>query len=712
MNILILDHYDSFTMNLAHLLAKIVGCMPVIHAHDDPLLTLELIDAFDCIILSPGPGQPAHPEDFAFSRSVLAHYTKPLLGVCLGFQGLCLHEGASIVRVPPAHGRLSAIHHDHSLLFNGLPDPWPVVRYHSLAVEQLPDSLQAHAYTTEGILMAVSHRHLPRWGVQFHPESIATVNGERLLQNFLHVGRHQSLASPAQLNIIPAPSLPVAASRPPLCLRHQQIPLPQPAASIFQRLYSQSSTAFWLDSPAGTGQAQRFSIMGDASGPFCLSVRYEQATRTLWQCRLQDSSVPEQQQQLPPHTSFLEWMDQQSPVLHLSDTQKCTLTCDFYLGWVGYLGYEMHQEIVASANTPPPEMVMAMPSAAPDAQWIWCDRALIIDHECQTLDILWAEDPQQPDHRWAQEVSQRLHDLPALPEHPPLVPPPLLHHLRLRHDQAHYLQLIQQAQDTLRAGDSYELCLTNQILAECNADPLCLYLQLRQLTGVPYAAYLRFADTHLLCASPEQFIRRQCNGRLSSSPIKGTRPRHPDPLQDQHLAQELSLSLKDRAENLMIVDLVRHDLGHCCIPGSIQVPQLQTVQSFPHVHQMISRIEGQSIPGLSPWKILGHLFPGGSMTGAPKRRSIERLHQLESSPRGIYSGCLGYISSQGCMNLNIIIRTLIVHQQSLSYGIGGAITIDSDPHAEFQETLVKAKPFLRLFALEPAAIAGVAHGCP
>lgn len=257
-----------------------------------------------------------------------------------------------------------------------------------------------------------------------------------------------------------------------------------------------------------------------------------------------------------------------------------------------------------------------------------------------------------------------------------------------------YRRAMQRVLDYIHAGDCYQVNLAQRFSAEFEGDPWHAYRALRSVAAAPFSAYIdRGKHDAVLCLSPERFISLHGN-RVETSPIKGTRPRHKNSDKDAIIADSLRLSDKDRAENLMIVDLLRNDLGRSCIPGSIAVENLFEVQSFPTVHHLVSTIRGQLRPQLGAFELLRDSFPGGSITGAPKRRSMEIIAELEPDPRDIYCGSIVYVSADGRMDSNIAIRSLQMRRgQVLCWG-GGGIVADSQWELEYQETFDKVGKFL------------------
>ncbi len=247
----------------------------------------------------------------------------------------------------------------------------------------------------------------------------------------------------------------------------------------------------------------------------------------------------------------------------------------------------------------------------------------------------------------------------------------------------------------LQAGDCYQVNLAQRFSAPATGDALGAYLVLRQLGAAPYSAFLNLPQAQILCASPECFLTVQ-RGQVTTRPIKGTRPRSGDEQQDRRLAEELRSHPKDRAENLMIVDLLRNDLGKSCAAGSVRVPQLFEVESFANVHHLVSTVEGRLAPGRDALDVLRDCFPGGSITGAPKLRAMQIIEQLEPHRRGVYCGAIGYIGFDGNMDTNIAIRTLVYNHGEIRCWAGGGIVADSGMEAEYQETLDKASAMLAL----------------
>lgn len=258
-----------------------------------------------------------------------------------------------------------------------------------------------------------------------------------------------------------------------------------------------------------------------------------------------------------------------------------------------------------------------------------------------------------------------------------------------------YRQAFDAVQKYLHDGDCYQVNLAQRYSVHAEGDAFAAYLELRRLSPAPYSAFLDWPKVQVLCASPERFLQVQ-QGRVETMPIKGTRPRSSDAAEDLRLADELCRHPKDRAENLMIVDLLRNDLSKSCEPGSVRTPKLFEVESFSNVHHLVSTVEGKLKAGCDAIDVLQSCFPGGSITGAPKQRAIEIIEELEPQRRGVYCGAIGYIGHDGNMDTNIAIRTLVYSGNEIRCWAGGGIVADSQCDAEYQETLDKASAMLEL----------------
>jgi para-aminobenzoate synthetase component 1 len=265
--------------------------------------------------------------------------------------------------------------------------------------------------------------------------------------------------------------------------------------------------------------------------------------------------------------------------------------------------------------------------------------------------------------------------------------------LELRSSFTHpgYVAGVSRVRDYILAGDIFQANLSQRFEAPLEEDPWALYRRLRTGNAAPFAAFLDFPGVTVLSASPERFVSVDEAGHVETRPIKGTRPRGVGPEHDAALGQALTESAKDRAENLMIVDLMRNDLSRVCLPGSVRVQELFALERYATVHHLVSTVAGRLAPGVDALELLRATFPGGSITGAPKLRAMEIIAELESSARGVYCGSIGYLSVTGALDTSIAIRTAVVRDGRIYFSAGGGIIADSDPEQEYRETLDKAR---------------------
>ena len=260
-----------------------------------------------------------------------------------------------------------------------------------------------------------------------------------------------------------------------------------------------------------------------------------------------------------------------------------------------------------------------------------------------------------------------------------------------------YKEKFMSVKNYIESGDCYQVNLAQRFSAKVNGRPWDGYKKLRAINPSPFSAFINIPEFSILSASPERFLQVRKN-YVETKPIKGTRPRSSDPKEDQRLQQELSTSVKDQAENVMIVDLLRNDLSKCCVSNSVKVPGLFEIESFPTVHHLVSTVTGKLPEESSPLYLLRACFPGGSITGAPKIRAMQIIEELEPHRRALYCGSIAYIGFNGDMDSNIAIRTLIQKDQQVYFYAGGGLVWDSDADAEFQETFDKAAAMFKLLA--------------
>jgi para-aminobenzoate synthetase len=353
---------------------------------------------------------------------------------------------------------------------------------------------------------------------------------------------------------------------------------------------------------------------------------------------------------------------------------------------VGYFGYELKAECGGKLNHS---------STLPDAIFLLADRMIAIDHQEQTIYLLCLIRPGQTAsaENWFETIKHQIDHLPPLLSViPQKKETPII--FRLSRSEKTYLDDIEKCLQEIYEGETYQVCLTNQIHADTTVDPLEFYRLLRRINPAPYAAFLRFGDVGIACSSPERFLQIDRQGWVETKPIKGTLPRGKTPQEDFILRDRLQNSEKDRAENLMIVDLLRNDLGRVCKVGTVHVSKLMAVETYATVHQLVTTIRGQLRDNMSAVDCIRNAFPGGSMTGAPKLRTMEIIDRLEQEARGVYSGSIGFLGLNGSANLNIVIRTAVMTAQQTSIGIGGGIVALSHPRMEFEETMLKAKALI------------------
>ena len=357
----------------------------------------------------------------------------------------------------------------------------------------------------------------------------------------------------------------------------------------------------------------------------------------------------------------------------------------FRLGYVGWLGYELRAETMGVSTT--------HTSRYPDAAFLTIERALAFDHAARTVTLLALDDAEG----YRDEVLRRLSSDEVARPNPVAgsAPTPTW-----AYPDATYLDMIAECQRAITEGDAYQLCLTTEARVDVHPDPLATYLALRASSPTHHGALLRAGRTSVLSASPEQFLSVTPDGAVTTSPIKGTRPRGETEAGDWRLREQLVSSDKERAENLMIVDLMRNDIARVSKVGSVAVTSLMAVESYAQVHQLVSTVRGELAEGMTGVDAIAACFPAGSMTGAPKRSATDILDRIEDRARGIYAGAFGYVGFDGTIDLAMVIRSIILDPDGATIGTGGGITALSVPAEELAEAHLKAAALLGVLGVK------------
>lgn len=827
LQILIVDCYDSFTFNLVQLVQECATLPPFVVHPDTPFAEVEaLLPLCDGIVLGPGPGRPECEADFGICARLLLQDDIPVLGVCLGLQGLAHVMGGKIVHASvPMHGRLAtivqtapeaaALAPKDTLLFRGLPASFLMVLYNSLVAcpDSLPPSLRCTATSAEsGHIMALEYtspnpsRFVHKHAVQFHPESICSQpHGRVIIENFLNHAcrpprcRRDDVADAAAVkasthaveNISTVP--PHLSETVPASAAVHLTPLVAAldfvdSAAAFDALFAGGDASFWLDSSRVAPGFSRFAFMGDGAGSLARQFHFRCADRSLhtfarapltlgvaeseaasdsarvgW-TRVGHVSLPDSEDFFDEVQSVIDafildaarsvHVSPSSESASLLDAPPPPFEFDFVGGLVGFLGYELRSETnpdrgksPSAANARPASDAQRSAWASssesaiqqhyadqPDACLMFVDRFLVFDYQLKKVHAISLVPTADRDSwsgalTWLNHVSARLLGISDSPSVSSVdagasVSAATANHtdFHMHMDKTDYHHAIDACLQQIRDGESYELCLTNQFFSTARPDPCALFARLRASNPVPYAALLNFqwpsaaeqdncnsasttSTLSVVCSSPERFLTIDQHGTIESKPIKGTQPRGRDAAEDEALRAQLACSEKDRAENLMIVDLVRNDLGRVCDTGSVHVPRLMSIESYATVHQLVSTVAGRLRSDVRAAAAVRAAFPPGSMTGAPKVRAMRILEGLErAQPRGVYSGCLGWFSlAGGACDLAVVIRTAVVTRHGTSLGAGGAIVYQSSREEEFEEVLLKTKAVA-------SAIAHVAGG--
>ncbi|KIJ54298.1 hypothetical protein M422DRAFT_241547 [Sphaerobolus stellatus SS14] len=755
--VLFIDSYDSFTHNLAHLLRRTIPSCQIHLIHNNTLTLAQLrpfLSCFHAIVIGPGPGHPANPADVGLIPDLWKLKEDdllPIFGVCLGFQSLGLACGGRVRRMKVVkHGMISRVEHEGFDLFEGVGEgAVEATRYHSLCVdlpdgeEMIPLAWADDKHENGRVLMGGRHKTKPFWGVQYHPESVCSSRGggEDVIRNFWRLACEWSNERQRMVQGLPLPPwMPEVLRRtwpqtralnPPDSKAHSEttskgnvsyvavnypaMPIPQVCEALGVALLPDSSDFVLLDSAATT--SGRFSIIGSLRPDKTLSVRYTlpEAYITLRSGYGRDSSI--EKAVLPGETSIWAWL---AAFMRERAVGGGCADVPFWGGFVGYLSYEAG---VVGLDVPLKHREAgATRTRHPDVNLVFVERSVVYDAE---RGVAYVQSILPGDEEWIQDVSRRLEGLrdekhateaeaPRRTFTSHLTSPP----------QEVYVPRVEECKEHLAVGSSYELCLTAQstlrISMPGRTTSWDLYKQLRSSNPAPHAAYLRLGPTTVLCSSPERFLKWDRHGRCELRPIKGTLRKvvvdeegKKRVMRREDAEELLGRNVKERAENLMIVDLVRHDLGGVIdAPDGVSVERLMVIEEYETVWQMVSVISGSVRADGGGWEVLRRSLPPGSMTGAPKKRSVEILQDIEGEERGIYSGVLGYWCVGGGGDWAVVIRTCFryddgthlngegMREEEWRLGAGGAITALSESVGEWEEMGVKLSSVGRGFGVE------------
>ncbi|KAL7271952.1 para-aminobenzoate synthase, (PABA) [Rhizina undulata] len=755
--ILLIDAYDSFSNNLSVLLSTSIpnATIHIIHI-DTPFTSLSsllpYLPSFDFLVVGPGPGSPANTKDVGIVQdlwTLSSEHTLPIFGVCLGLQSMVLAFSGKVEKMRVVkHGSISSVIHNGRDLFANVGEV-NAVRYHSLhAIPAENGEIEPLAWTSDEngqVLMAARHTSKPFWAVQYHPESICTSGGgASVIQNFWRLAslwntsrrrkiqplpetwgikpREQTLLQ-KQLSFESTAGITREEGGAGLKVRTKTVPARGlEITSICELLGVEGRDEFiLLDSAAAPG---RFSVIGVVTPALTRLFRYSAGDAYLT-ASIADVKDSEENISLVPYEHDI-WRY----LSKFMSTRRATSGREEVPFWGGLMGYFSYELGVASLNIP---LKYRGQEKKKDVNLAFVERSLVVDTFTGKIYIQTLL-PESVDGGWLETMKRRIQQEADIAITPAATPPPCDGEQErggrniekqkeiekvepksptiIKPSRKRYIQQIRDCQRHLSTGDSYELCLTAQTTLHLRPgqNPWNLYTTLRERNPAPYAAYLRLAGTTVLSSSPERFLSWSRTGTCQLRPIKGTVKKTPGMTRSD--AEALLGTEKERAENLMILDLIRHDL-HGIVGENVTVKKLMGVEEYRSVWQLVSVIEGiisvecrdtEEGDGMTGFDVLAKSLPPGSMTGAPKKRSVELLADVEGAERGVYSGALGYWSVCGAGDWCVVIRTAVCHEDEdengdsvWRVGAGGAVTALSTEVGEWEEMEVKLASTLKGF---------------
>jgi para-aminobenzoate synthetase component I len=460
----------------------------------------------------------------------------------------------------------------------------------------------------------------------------------------------------------------------------EEIRMATDAARCFEA-FAPRPYSFWLDSGMDKQKLGRWSFMG--SDPF-LVMRSRGDEITLIKAGAEEKRRGNPFSTLGELLEEYKMENEESPI-------------PFTGGAVGYLSYDLCHFIERLPKKAVDDLEL------PECCLGFYDAVVAFDHKDNKVYLVSMGFPEREEGKRRGRAEARLNELRDLILHSP--PPSPMKETRgggakLKANFSHqgYLEAVAKAREYIGAGDIFQVNLSQRFEVDIKIPPYDLYKRLRQINPAPFASYLNFEGVCIVGASPERFLKLR-RDMVETRPIKGTKPRGRTPEEDRALATDLLASKKDRAENIMIVDLERNDLGRVCRYGTVKVSELAILETYPTVYHLTSTVVGRLREGINRIDLLKATFPGGSITGAPKVRAMEIIDELEPTRRSVYTGSIGYLGFNGGMDLNIVIRTFIIKDGRAYFQVGGAVVYDSEAESEYIETLDKGKALIQALGL-------------
>ncbi|KAJ5545406.1 Glutamine amidotransferase type 1 [Penicillium sp. DV-2018c] len=764
-SILYVDAYDSFSYNVVAMLEETLDARVTVITIDSKWPESNMtgfLQHFEAVVLGPGPGDPNVPSDVGIMKNIWNLKDSdllPVFGICLGFQSLCLHHGIPIERLPyPLHGQIHKISTSSTDIFERLSEV-EVTLYHSLyanAAAATSPELEYLAWLSlkdrpdAQIPMAVRHLNKPFWGVQFHPESCKSeINAcKTLLRNWWKMalsfnkitgrGGYSPLPETVISPCTAPSSIPAAAYE---MLEWSKSTSRHSLSRSFERAGLSAESISELSNKPGSPTVLfqsngRYSIASVPS-PGSWRLEYNVETHNLRLVQLYGD-----REEVNSCITVVQLWDALRYLMGKKKVDSGNSQVPFWGGFLGYFSYELgltclpHYSSAQAAETKPARTDNSSSHSSfaepPDVSLLWCERSIVVDNATGHVVI---QSTRHDDADWLDETLRHLQDL-ADDDHDSLADHYLDSILRESKvqfpEEQKYKQQIERCKAELEAGESYELCLTSEttitmpvpeVESERLMFPWKLYRRLKTYNPAAFSAFADLGDTKIASSSPECFLNWDRESTLEMKPMKGTVRKSPDMTMEK--ACEILSSTKEMAENLMIADLIRHDLYGICGSGGVHVEKLLEVADYGRVYSMITHIKGKVRPNQPGFAVrhipqlntpnmsvhglttLQHCLPPGSMTGAPKERSCKHLRTIENRKRSIYSGVMGFLDLGGGGSFSVLIRSAFTcsggrgetekREQTWRIGAGGAITTLSTAEGEWDEMLTKLRVVCNVF---------------